>query len=305
MEKTINKEKCILVPSDFSEACDNALNHAIEMSRFLNCNVYVLHVVDSLSQNYFVKDMADLQVGMAVGQHLDYVNVSLKKLKEYVATKNNSKVIPMIKEGDLFDSVHEAAAEVNAEIIILGTHGKVGFQKIVGSYAFKVIDKSKVPVIVVQKRGFGGGFKDVVFPVSLDTEDRQKTEYAILIAEVFNSTIHIFPKDTENQANNAKLDVYVKQIVGQFDKHGVKYTVVESTDYGDAWHRQILNYSSSINADLILILSNPEKHTLFFDAKEEHIIFNSAQIPVMCVNYKKTRVTGFWGGYDSGRKNVY
>jgi len=56
---------------------------------------------------------------------------------------------------------------------------------------------------------------------------------------------------------------------------------------------------------MILILSNPEKHSLFFDAKEENIIFNSAQIPVMCINFKKTKISSFWGGYSSDKTNVY
>ena len=301
--ETVEKEKCILVPTDFSEACDNALNHAIELAKYLNSKVYVLHVVDDLSKNHFAKEA--LEMGIAISNFDDSLKASTEKLKDYVETKKNENIIPLLKEGDLFSSIKEVAAETNAGMILLGTHGKHGFQKIVGSYALKVIDKTRLPVVIVQKRGFGNGYKDVVFTVTLSDEDRQKVEYAIQLSELFNSSIHIFPQSTENPQSKAKLDVIVEQITAQFDKHKVKYTLADANEYGEVWDRQVLNYSSSINADLILIISNPDKHMMFFDAKEENIMFNAAQIPVMCVNYRNTKLTAFWGAYDPGRKNVY
>ena len=303
METQSEKEKCILVPTDFSEACDNALNHALEMAKYLKCKVYALHVVDSLSKNYFANDL--LQVGNELGMQVDELNASMKQLKAHIATKNSDILLPLVKEGDIFTTINEAALEVNAGMIVLGTHGKIGFQRIVGSYALRVIDSTKVPVIIVQKRSFGSGFREIVFPVNIQDEDRQKAEYAVQMSKLFNSTIHMVPKHVDNPQSKIKLDVMVKQIATFFEKYDVKYTIVDVADYGDAWDRQVLNYSSSIDADLILILSNPEKHMMFFEAKEENIIFNSAQIPVMCINYRKLKITDFWGGYDPGRKNVY
>jgi len=303
METSEEKEKCILVPTDFSEACDNALNHAIEVAKFLKCKVYALHVVDTLSKNYFAKDL--VQVGNALGQHIDELAASMIELKKYIATKNNENLLPLVKEGDIFSTINDAAIEVNAGMIVLGTHGKIGFQRIVGSYALRVIDSTKVPVIIVQKRNFGSGFREIVFPVSVQDEDRQKAEYAVQMSKMFNSTIHILPKHTEGSANKTKLDAIVKQICSYFEKYEVKYNIIDASDYGDAWDRQVLNYSSSIDADLILILSNPEKHLMFFEAKEENIIFNSAQIPVMCINYRKLKIAEFWGSYQHDRKNIY
>lgn len=303
METTTEKEKCILVPTDFSEACDNALNHAIELAKYLKCKVYALHVVDDLSKNYFAKDL--LEIENVLGRYNDLMSISLEKLKSYIETKQSDVVIPIIREGDLFGVINEIAIERNAGMIVLGTHGKIGFQKIIGSHALKVIDKTRLPVIVVQKRGFSHGYKDIVFPVNLSDEDRQKVEYAVQLSEMFNSTIHIFPQETDNAQSKGRLDVIIEQIITRFKKHNVKYCMVEAAEYGEVWDRQILNYSSSINADLILIMSNPDRHQMFFNAKEENIMFNGAQIPVFCVSYHNTKVTAFWGSYDSGRKNVY
>lgn len=303
METIEEKENCILVPTDFSEACDNALNHAIEMAKYLKCKVHVLHVVDDLSKDFFAKDA--LNMGIVISNFNESLKLTAEKLKKYVASKKSDLLIPVVKDGDLFTCIKDVATTINAGMIILGTHGKHGFQKIVGSYALKVIDKTRLPVVVVQKRGFGNGYKDIVFTVNLSDEDRQKVEYAIQLSEIFNSTIHLFPQEVESAQSKAKLEVIISQIKAQFEKHKVKYTIADSSEYGEMWDREVLNYSSSINADLILIMSNPDKHTMFFDAKEENIMFNSAQIPVMCVSYRNTKLSAFWGGYNSGRKNVY
>jgi nucleotide-binding universal stress UspA family protein len=291
------------VPTDFSEACDNALNHAIEMAKYLKCKVHVLHVVDSLSKTYFAKDL--LQVGAIIEDSVDEMNASMVQLKKYVAAKNNEAVFPVVKEGDIFTTINDVAIALNAGMIVLGTHGKIGFQRIVGSYALKVIDSTKVPVIIVQKRSFGSGFKDIIFPVNIQDEDRQKAEYAVQMAKLFNSTIHVLPKSVEGSQNKIRLDGIVKQICLFFEKYEVKHSVVDVSEYGEAWDRQVLNYSSSVDADLILILSNPDKHMMFFEAKEENIIFNSAQIPVMCINYRKLKISDFWGSYSPNKSNVY
>jgi hypothetical protein len=260
-------------------------------------------VVDSLSKTYFAKDL--LQVGAIIEDSVDEMNASMVQLKKYVAAKNNEAVFPVVKEGDIFTTINDVAIALNAGMIVLGTHGKIGFQRIVGSYALKVIDSTKVPVIIVQKRSFGSGFKDIIFPVNIQDEDRQKAEYAVQMAKLFNSTIHVLPKSVEGSQNKIRLDGIVKQICLFFEKYEVKHSVVDVSEYGEAWDRQVLNYSSSVDADLILILSNPDKHMMFFEAKEENIIFNSAQIPVMCINYRKLKISDFWGSYSPNKSNVY
>ena len=302
METTTNIEKSILVPTDFSEVCDNALNHAIELGKFLHSKVYVMHAIDSLSKSFIANENLAFEFAITEQNELEIIQ---KKLHNYVSSKNDTNVIPIIKIGNLFDSIEDAAETLNAQLIVLGTHGKIGFQKLFGSYALKVIDNSKIPVLIVHKNIFKNGYKDIIFPISLEEEDRQKTEYAVKIASVFNSTIHIFPKEANELKSKNKMTIVINQITSYFQKYNVSFKVVDSAEYGDTWDRKILNYSTSIDAGMILILSNPEKHSLFFDAKEENIIFNSAQIPVMCINFKKTKISSFWGGYSSEKTNVY
>ena len=55
-----------------------------------------------------------------------------------------------ISKGSIFTAIAEYANEKDASLVVMGTHGMKGMQKLTGSWALKVIVKSKVPFIVVQ-----------------------------------------------------------------------------------------------------------------------------------------------------------
>ncbi len=291
---TANHEhsKNLLVPTDFSESCDNALNHAIEIAKFLGSSVYVLHVITSESVPYLAKDQ--MQIEKVIGHESSEESVVNEKLTQYVKSKNFENLVPVSRQGDIFHTISTVASEIKARLIILGTHGKIGFQRITGSYALKVIDSTEVPVIVVQKRGFIHGYKDIVFPISLIDKDRQKAKNAVQIAKIFDSTVHIFPRMETNEVDRAKLNARIAQVMEYFNEYEVKYKEVYSNEYGNEYDKQILNYSASVNADLILIMSDADKHSALFGAKEENIIFNSTQIPVMCINTERISGSTFW-----------
>lgn len=281
MSPNTQKEKCILVPTDFSETCDNALNHAIELAKHFDTKIYLLHVINKDSLSFFTKDKGESEEMPSSEETKKMVE---EELKAYIATKEVQNVRGLAIEGDIFTTISGVAAEFNSAMIVLGTHGKIGFQKITGSYALKVIDSTDVPVLIVQKRGFDNGYKNLVFPISLSEDDRQKAKDAIKIAKAFDSVIHILPKSESGKMSKAKIASRTMQLKNYFDKYDVKYIEVNSEEYGEDFDKQVVNYATSTYADMILILTDPKKHGGLFGQKEENIMFNGSQIPVLCVN---------------------
>jgi nucleotide-binding universal stress UspA family protein len=67
--------------------------------------------------------------------------------------------------GTIFNTIGKYASDTDARMVIMGTHGIKGMQKLTGSWALKVIVKSKVPFLVVQdKPSEKRRFTDIVFP---------------------------------------------------------------------------------------------------------------------------------------------
>jgi hypothetical protein len=210
---------------------------------------------------------------------MEWIDQRLQELAQELIKENLIQVETIAREGEIFTTIAEVADDLKASLIFLGTHGKVGLQKITGSFALRVVTSSEVPTIVIQKRPFGKGLSKIVMPITSNAGPWAKTKWAAAIAKEFNSTIHIFHLPDED-----KEDV-ITMITNHFQVNDVKF-VVEAADKTGNFTKQVLDYATAENADMILIMTNPDKSlkTYLLGSYDEDIIFNPSQIPVMCIN---------------------
>ena len=147
-----------------------------------------------------------------------------------------------------------------------------------------MVTSSPAPTIVVQKRAFSEGYKQIVLPLTSEAGPLDKTRWAVYIAKKFNATIHIYlVTDASDAVYNAS-----KQIAGYLAKNNIKYTE-RTAEKSKNFSKQVVDYATSLNADLIMIMTNPDKGfgTFLLGSYDEDIIFNTSQIPVMCINPRK------------------
>jgi nucleotide-binding universal stress UspA family protein len=262
-------KKVIIVPTDFSEVCNNAIQQAAGAAKLLQYKLVLLHVIDK-NTKAFLK---------AQGQGHEHIDKQLEDIAAGVINDYGIDVETIAREGDIFTSIGQVAGEVDASLMYLGTHGKVGMQKLTGSYAHKVVTSSPVPVIVVQKRKFEGPYRQIVFPITSDAGIWEKTEWATHIARQFKATIRIYrlPGEETKRA--------VEGIAKHFDKNDIKYTVDEAPK-SSGFTAKVLEFATSNNTDVILIMTNPDKGFTSFilGSYDEELMFNTPQIPVMLVN---------------------
>ena len=267
--------KIILVPTDFSEVCDNALEHGIEISKFFNYDLCILHVIDKNTKVYLKKNELDL----------NYIDKKLHDTASLISDLHKLTVKTISREGSIFSTISKIAEEIKTNLIILGTHGKTGIQKLTGSYVLKVIASSPIPVIIVQKRKFNKGYNNIVFPVYASPAFSQKIQWAIYIAKQFKAKIHIFRIKESEKNIIKKLDKIIEETTRFFNTNNIDYEVSEASEEGNFAH-QVINYSVSVRADLIMIMTNTDERLPAFilGPWDEKIIFNNSQIPVMCIN---------------------
>ena len=261
----------ILIPTDFSEVCNNAMNQAVEAAKFLNNKIALLHVIDKNTRAQLKKD----------GEGEDAIEKKLNEIASSIHSEHNVEVETISKEGDIFTTIAEVAKDLGANLMYLGTHGKVGMQKLTGSFALKVVTSSPVPVVVVQKRPFDKGYKKIILPITSDSGPWEKTRWATYIAKSFGAEIHIY------SIKSPELAEAVKIITNHFDNEMVTYKVIE-TD-GSNFSKQVIDYATANVADMIMIMTNPDKSfsTFLLGSYDEEMIFNTSQIPVMCINPRK------------------
>ena len=269
MDKKMNN--IILVPTDFSEVCNNAMNQAIEAASALKYKIVLLHVVDKTTKDQLKKEQAGVSS----------IEEKLSAMASQIATDTGLETDSIAKEGDIFTTIGEVAKDLGVSLMYLGTHGKVGMQKLTGSFALKVIISSPVPVVVVQKKPSHKGIKKIVLPMTSDAGPWEKTRWATFIAKNFGAEIHIL------QLNSPGLAETVKIITDHFDKEDVNYKI--ETAEGSNFSKKVIDYATTNLADMVMIMTNPDKSftKFIFGSYDEEMIFNTPQIPVMCINPRK------------------
>lgn len=270
-----DKNPIILVPTDFSEAADTAINHAATVAKQAGDEVRLVHIVNKDTKSKLKK----------AGESLDDLNAKMKAQVEEIASKYGVKSDYHLREGSIFSTIGEVAEEIGARLLVMGTHGVVGMQHITGAWAVKVITSSPVPTIVVQKKTIGNdGYKTIVFPIDSSKETKQKVIHSISMAKHFGSEIHLFAShETDEFLINARNN-NIAWAENMFKKNGVEYKVA----HADGNHaKQTIKYASKVNADLIVILTDDGEVSvseIVLGPDEEKIINNDAQIATMCVN---------------------
>jgi len=282
---TQNLNDIILIPTDFSEVCENAIEHGISVAKIMNYRVFLIHVVNKETNKYLETENLTRE---SISEVLDEKVAGYEK-------EHGIKVEYLIRNGNLFDKIQSVTDKLGVKLIILGTHGKVGFQKITGSYVLKIVSLTSTPTIVVQKRSYSLGYKSIVFPVTAQTQDRQKVVWAINIAKTFGAVVHLIPKFESEKYYKTRIMNVTKQIKNLFDEYGVEYVDKVSEPGAGNFAKQIIDYAVQNEAELIMTLINKDK-VAFFSTWDEQIIYNSSQIPVICINPVETKKTT-WNRY--------
>lgn len=265
----------ILVPTDFSDPCANATDHAIKIAQIVKFKVVLFHVINKDTESLFA---GEKDINAAVENKLKHLVSELKKQNQGV------EIDYMFQEGSIFDLIHEVADDIGANMILLGTHGKKGMQHLLGSYAMKVITKSKIPTLVVQKKPYSG-YKNILLPVNSFTEPRQKVGIAISVSKMFGSTIHIFKEVLKDPGEMSRIEIITKQIAEAFIKAGIPFEVFASKIPGET-AKELVEVAVAKNLDAILMVTDSQIGSSVFSigSWNEKLLFNEAQIPVMCIN---------------------
>lgn len=283
--------KKILVPVDFSKTSLRALDVAAKISKTLKAEIILLHVSAGLYENlepdYFsmtpLIPLADYQ-----NSFIDQSNQHLNNLANKLKLQGIEKVSVMTSTGKIENEIIEQSKKTKADLIVMGTHGVSGITEFfVGSNTFRVIRNAKCPVLSIPKKTKVQIFKNILVPFRDKPHSREKVNYAIDLALMFSSTLHIIGIDTEfTKSHLKKIKLEADQIKAIAKEHGVecKTKIISNAYAGDV----VLKHARDINADLIISMSDLDKMNLteYFTGPFAQQIVNHSPIPVFSIRPK-------------------
>lgn len=266
-------KKMIVVPWDFTQVAENALEHAVKISRMVDSDICLLHIIDS--------GMSSKDAGLR--------KAMLKQAAETGHSKYGIPVRYQIEKGTIFSSIADFVNEKdnNVSLVIMGTHGIRGMQKFTGSWALKVVVKSKIPFIVIQDPpGNHEKYNNIVFPIDFRSENKEKMKMAIFMGKYFDSKIHMLVALSSDKSLLKKTHANLNYAIKYLIQNNIEYQIHEVPKKKFA--QQTIEFAQEINADIILIMTtkNITMADYMLGASEQYIIANSLKIPVCCVNPK-------------------
>ena len=262
------KEKIVVVTWDFTEVSHFALAHAERYARVSDAIIHCLHICTSKDDENELKSRMESEI------------------KE-VATEKSLATYAIVKQGKIFSGINEYAKSVGAELVIMGTHGRIGAQKIFGSKALKVVVGSEIPFLIVQRKPVNE-FKELVLPFDSSMEAREKMKWVVYFAEKYQLKVRILKqisgiKDIQKTINNNIS--FAKRIL---DENDISYEIDLERNLKD-FSEETIDFATRISAGLIMVMTTKEPGLAdyMFGAGEQKIIANQSMIPVICINPRK------------------
>jgi len=140
----------ILVASDFSDSAQQALSLAISIAENFGSELTLVHSWEAPDYSY----AAGLYLPMDVIAPIERAAVARLEEAMTQLRPRFPSAKSMLRSGIAWEQVIDAATAVKADLIVMGTHGRRGFERaLLGSVAEKVVRMSRIPVLTVHAGG--------------------------------------------------------------------------------------------------------------------------------------------------------
>jgi nucleotide-binding universal stress UspA family protein len=155
----------ILAPVDFSELSAHALRYAARLAKCSNARVTALYADLFQPPPYFTEG----NLNQLVDQLRTAERQAEAHLRRFVAEEvpDLEGVEVLVREGLPADAIRRAASDEHADLIVMGTHGRSGFNRLMlGSITERVLREAAIPVLTVRGDWEDREIRRIVCPVN-------------------------------------------------------------------------------------------------------------------------------------------
>ncbi|MEP6626727.1 MAG: universal stress protein [Ginsengibacter sp.] len=236
--------KNILVAIDFSDASFNAVSHAAFMANVFNAKLTLVHAYSGTS--HFEKTHQAKRY--ASSDDLKIANEKfLKKEVDGIARKFTVKIKSIVQKGKPVKVLNEVAADIDADLIVLGMKGKGESNSKFGSTATSMIAKTIVPLLVIPK---DASYKTIeTITLASDFHDEKLLsnfpvlENMIAKYDPFIQILNVQKKDSKLTAEM----IAAKMSTGlMWDKYNHSFNIIEKDDIDEGINKFLKKHQSDL-----------------------------------------------------------
>jgi nucleotide-binding universal stress UspA family protein len=220
--------KLIVCPIDFSEFSIRAYDYALSLAEHYRAKLVAQHIVE-LSRYPYAEYVA------AQGNYAEFCRTlreaGKEKLRGFVKNHTHDQIEPelAVHEGTAPDSILSFAQERNADLIVMGTHGRRGYDRMVlGSVTNRVMRTAPCPVVAIskpphestaagQERHRVHHLNRILFCTDFSENSERALNYAISAAAEYNSELTLLHV-LEGTPTSSKMQEAIATTTQQLDK---------------------------------------------------------------------------------------
>lgn len=207
----------ILVPCDFSAAAKHAFQFAVEMAAACDGHVLVLRVMQVPTifgngmpgQPYSAVDPISM-----IDEWMAYSEKEFGRMKNKAA-RGSDRAELLLETGYVNDVIRDVISREKIDLVVMGTEGASGLKKFfIGSHTEKIVRASAVPVMAVHGPFHMNQVKNIIFPTSMELNQKPLVEQIKTLQALFGAVIHLlyingFPFSLESDEEaERKLEEY-------------------------------------------------------------------------------------------------
>jgi nucleotide-binding universal stress UspA family protein len=222
----------------------------------------------------------------------------LKALTTKTETESGVPTEFMNVKGNIYSEVPKISEEIKATLVIVGLESHMKAKNIVGASASKMIRECICPVISIRGKDHKDGCENILLPLDLSRESREKVDVAIQFAKYFGASIRILAVfSLSDAAYENQLLAYSHQVKQYIKSKGISCS--NKSMASDHLAETIVEYANKIESDLIIIMNKPNLSIKeFFSGTEAQKVVDVSNLPVMTINpSKKESLMSFGTGF--------
>ena len=296
----MSKIENVLVPIDFSEGSRAALDYAVGLARKLGARLTALHVAPPYVTYEPLPAFPPLApLDPARQRTLE------ESLRGFVTPPGSEQplVEVFVTEGDPADEILAHATTSGTDLIVLGTHGRRGFERwVLGSVTERVARKADRSVLAVPPKAGAVGFARVLCAVDLSDSSSETLAHAAEIAQALGASLVVLYVASDSHwyepwpvagvdadaVRQAVSQSARKRLAEQVARHVPDSTPVElKVAFGRA-HREI-EQAAGEGADLVVVGASASSAVdrFFFGSTAQHVL-RAGVCPVLLVRHAAT-----------------
>ena len=259
--------KKILFPTDFSKTANNAFVYALEMAKFLDAELIVLHVYDLPPVSYegypsYVSDVYESIELSNFENFKDEVPLLRKIAEEHQL--EHIKMSHVLEQGDLVSIIKNLVEDEKINMIVMGTNGASGLKEaFLGSNAGTVIQRVPILSLTVPTTAKFDAIKKIGFTTRFTSKERRALLQVIAFAKTIKAKVKcVYVKTLDSDIKESKIDKWRQD----FKKDPVEFFVIQNEDIKGT----ISDFLKKQDIDILAMLSY--KHTFLESLFKKNIV---------------------------------